>query len=183
MGEWSRRPGITWLGHIEDILSLWRSCHFAVLPSHREGLPVSLLEAAAYGRPMIATDAPGCREIVIEDQTGLLVPIEDPAALAQAILKLATSPELRARYGKAARQLVVSKLSAKIIYQGPLAAPVAEGLEAGRLRIWRGQSQVLDVPLRTGGSVATGTLTQRALDAGLELAGGFLRKTFAKNGP
>jgi glycosyltransferase involved in cell wall biosynthesis len=113
--EWSRRPGITWLGHIEDIVSLWRSCHFAVLPSHREGLPVSLLEAAAYGRPMIATDAPGCREIVIENQTGLLVPIEDPAALAQAILKLATSPELRARYGRAARQLVVSKLSAKII--------------------------------------------------------------------
>jgi glycosyltransferase involved in cell wall biosynthesis len=76
--EWSRRPGITWLGHIEDIVSLWRRCHFAVLPSHREGLPVSLLEAAACGRPMIATDAPGCREIVIEDQTGLLVPIEDP---------------------------------------------------------------------------------------------------------
>lgn len=113
--EWSRRPGITWLGHIEDIVSLWRRCHFAVLPSHREGLPVSLLEAAACGRPMIATDAPGCREIVIEDQTGLLVPIEDPTALAQAIMKLATSPLLRARYGKAARELVVSKLSAKII--------------------------------------------------------------------
>ena len=113
--EWCRRPGITWLGHIEDILSLWRKCHFAVLPSHREGLPGSLLEAAASGRPMIATDAPGCREIVIEDQTGLLVPIEDPAALAQAIAKLATSPELRSRYGKAARQLVVGKLSATII--------------------------------------------------------------------
>jgi glycosyltransferase involved in cell wall biosynthesis len=113
--EWRGRPGITWLGHIEDIVSLWRSCHFAVLPSHREGLPVSLLEAAACGRPMIATDAPGCREIVIDDQTGLLVPIENPTALAQAIMRLATSPELRARYGKAARQLVVSKLSAKII--------------------------------------------------------------------
>ncbi len=113
--EWSRRPGITWLGHIEDIVSLWRSCHFAVLPSHREGLPVSLLEAAACGRPMIATDAPGCREIVIQDQTGLLVPIEDPTALAQAIMRLAASPDLRARYGKAARQLVVSELSAKII--------------------------------------------------------------------
>ena len=113
--EWSRRPGITWLGHIDDIVSLWRICHFAVLPSHREGLPVSLLEAAACGRPMIATDAPGCREIVIEDQTGLLVPIENPTALAQAILRLAASPELRARYGKAARQLVVDKLSAKII--------------------------------------------------------------------
>ena len=113
--EWSRRPGITWLGHIEDIRSLWRSCHFAVLPSHREGLPVSLLEAAACGRPMIATDAPGCREVVIQDQTGILVPIEDPPALAQAIMKLATSPLLRARYGQAARELVVSKLSAKII--------------------------------------------------------------------
>jgi glycosyltransferase involved in cell wall biosynthesis len=113
--EWSGRPGITWLGHIEDIVSLWRRCHFAVLPSHREGLPVSLLEAAACGRPMIATDAPGCREIVVDGQTGLLVPIEDPSALAEAIVKLATSPQLRARYGNAARQLVVSKLSAKII--------------------------------------------------------------------
>jgi D-alanyl-D-alanine carboxypeptidase (penicillin-binding protein 5/6) len=73
------------------------------------------------------------------------------------------------------------KLSAKIIYQGPLMAPVAEGVEVGRLRIWRGQSQVLEVPLQTGGSVAIGTLTERAVDAGLELAGGFLRKTFAKN--
>ena len=73
------------------------------------------------------------------------------------------------------------KLSAKIVYEGPLAAPVAEGVEVGRLKIWRGESQVLDVPLKTGGSVATGTLTQRALDAGLELAGGLLRKAFAKN--
>ena len=69
------RPGITWLGHIGDIVSLWRACHVAVLPSHREGLSVSLLEAAACGRPMIATDAPGCHDIVIEDQTGLLVPV------------------------------------------------------------------------------------------------------------
>ena len=113
--EWSRRPGITWLGHITDIVSLWRVCHFAVLPSHREGLPVSLLEAAACGKPMIATDAPGCREIVIEDRTGLLVPIENPTALAQAILRLASSPELRKRYGEAARQFVVDRLSAKII--------------------------------------------------------------------
>jgi glycosyltransferase involved in cell wall biosynthesis len=113
--EWTQRPGITWLGHIEDISSLWRRCHFAILPSHREGLPGSLMEAAACGRAMIATDAPGCREIVIDDQTGLLVPIEDPPALAQAIVRLATSPALRTTYGNAARELVVSKLSAKII--------------------------------------------------------------------
>ncbi|WP_347337048.1 glycosyltransferase [Bradyrhizobium retamae] len=113
--EWSRRPGITWLGHIDDIVSLWRRCHFAVLPSHREGLPMSLLEAAACGRAMIAADAPGCREIVLNEQTGLLVPIEDPSALAGAILRLATSFPLRARYGQAAREVVVNKLSAKII--------------------------------------------------------------------
>jgi glycosyltransferase involved in cell wall biosynthesis len=115
VNEWTRRPGITWLGHVKDISSLWKRCHFAILPSHREGLPGSLMEAAACARAMIATDAPGCREIVIDDQTGLLVGIEDPQALAQAIVKLATSPELRARYGKAARELVVSTLSARII--------------------------------------------------------------------
>jgi glycosyltransferase involved in cell wall biosynthesis len=113
--QWNRSPGITWLGHVGDIVSFWRSCHVAVLPSHREGLPVSLLEAAACGKPLIATDAPGCREIVRDAQTGLLVPIEDPAALAEAIGKLAQSKDLRARYGAGARQLVVDKLSAKII--------------------------------------------------------------------
>ena len=115
VNEWTKRPGITWLGHVKDIASLWKRCHFAILPSHREGLPGSLMEAAACARALIATDAPGCREIVIDDQTGLLVPIEDPQALARAIVKLATSPELRARYAKAARELVVSKLSARII--------------------------------------------------------------------
>jgi glycosyltransferase involved in cell wall biosynthesis len=113
--QWSQTAGLTWLGHVDDIASFWRSCHVAVLPSHREGLPVSLLEAAACGRPLVATDAPGCREIVREGQTGLTVPIENPTALAEALLRLAQSPELRARHGTAARQLVVDKLSAKII--------------------------------------------------------------------
>jgi D-alanyl-D-alanine carboxypeptidase (penicillin-binding protein 5/6) len=73
------------------------------------------------------------------------------------------------------------RLTAKIVYKGPLVAPVAAGVETGRLIVWRGQSEVLETPLRTGGSVAAGTLTQRALDAGIEWAGGLLRKTFAKN--
>ncbi len=113
--QWQREPGITLLGHVNDIATLWRRCHIAVLPSHREGLPVSLLEAAACGRPLVSTDAPGCREIAINGETGLSVPIENPAALAQAMKQLAQSPELRARYGQAARQLVEDKLSAKII--------------------------------------------------------------------
>ena len=117
---WAREPGITWLGHLDDISSLWRRAHIAALPSHREGLPKSLLEAAALGRPMIATDAPGCREIVIADRTGLLVPIEDPEALAQAIAQLAASRELRARYGAAARELVVERMSARSIGEATL---------------------------------------------------------------
>ncbi len=113
--EWTRRPGIAWLGHIDNIVSLWRASHIAVLPSHREGLPGSLMEAAACGRPLVATDVPGCREIAIPDQTGLLVPVEDPPALANAILRLGLSAELRARYGAAARKLVEDRLSARII--------------------------------------------------------------------
>jgi glycosyltransferase involved in cell wall biosynthesis len=112
---WVREAGITWLGHVEDISALWGRAHIAVLPSRREGLPKSLLEAAACGRPMIATDVPGCREIVIPSDTGLLVPYDDPPALAQAIEALAASPALRARYGAAARALAVARFSAEAI--------------------------------------------------------------------
>ncbi len=117
---WGREEGITWLGHVDDIEPLWRKSHIAALPSHREGLPKSLLEAAAFGRPMVSTDAPGCREIAIDGQTGILVPIEDPPALADAIAILANSPDLRARYGAAARDLVVKKMSAHAIGQATL---------------------------------------------------------------
>ena len=144
--QWVRTPGITWLGYIDDIVSLWRACHLAVLPSHREGLPVSLLEAAACGRPLLATDAPGCREIVIQDQTGLMVPIENPTALAQAIEQLAESAELRARYGTSARQLVVDKLSARIIgssvvklYERAISESLSTGARTARTELRAGK--------------------------------------------
>lgn len=113
--QWNNQSGITWLGHVANIESLWQRSHIAALPSHREGLPKSLLEAAACGRPLIATDAPGCREVAIHEQTGLLVPVEDPTALANAIDKLASSNELRTSYGAAARRLVVEEMSAQSI--------------------------------------------------------------------
>jgi len=112
-----REPGITWLGQVGDIAGLWARAGIAVLPSRREGLPMSLLEAAACGRPMVATDVPGCREIVRPGETGLLVPPDDPAALAGAIGTLAASPELRARFGAAARKLAVERFSADAIGQ------------------------------------------------------------------
>jgi glycosyltransferase involved in cell wall biosynthesis len=114
---WNREPGITWLGQVEDIAGLWARAHIAVLPSRREGLPMSLLEAAACGRPMVATDVPGCREIVRSGETGLLVRYGDPQALAEAIEMLAASSELRARLGAAARQLAVERFSASAIGQ------------------------------------------------------------------
>ena len=113
--SWNNEPGVSWLGHVGDIAGFWAHAHAAILPSRREGLPLSLMEAAACGRAMIATDVPGCREIVIHDQTGLLVPVDDAPALATAMARLAGSPDLRARYAAAARKLVVEKLSAEII--------------------------------------------------------------------
>jgi glycosyltransferase involved in cell wall biosynthesis len=112
---WNREPGVTWLGYVDDIAALWGRAHIAVLPSRREGLPKSLLEAAACGRPMIASDVPGCREVARPGETGLLVPPDRPEALAAAIEQLAGSPELRARYGAAARRLAVERFSADAI--------------------------------------------------------------------
>lgn len=73
---------------------------------------MALVEAAACGRPLIATDVPGCREVVIGDKTGLLVRLDDTASLANAIKQLADSQPLRQRYGVAARRLAVEKFSA-----------------------------------------------------------------------
>lgn len=109
--RWSTEPGISWIGHCRDIQGFWAQNHIAVLPSRREGLPKSLLEAAACGRPMVATDAPGCREVAIDGRTGLLVPIDDPPALAQAIRILAADRNLRLRFGQAARELAEQQFS------------------------------------------------------------------------
>lgn len=107
---WGREPGVTWLGHVDDIAKVWRRAHIAVLPAQAcEGVPRSLLEAAACGRPLIATDVPGCRDVVEHEKTGLLVPADDAAALAGAILRLARSPPQRVRYGVAARRLVEAR--------------------------------------------------------------------------
>ena len=113
--SWNNEPGITWLGHVGNIAGLWERAHIAVLPSRREGLPLSLMEAAACGRAMIASDVPGCREVVIHEQTGLLFPVDDAPALAAAMERLAAAPDLRHRYGAAARKLAEQKFAADII--------------------------------------------------------------------
>jgi glycosyltransferase involved in cell wall biosynthesis len=103
------------LGFVEDIGALWARAHIAVLPSYREGLPLSLLEAAACGRPLVATDVPGCREIASPGVNAFLVPLDDTEALAAAIDRLALDPQLRHTFGKAGRKLVELKFSSERI--------------------------------------------------------------------
>jgi glycosyltransferase involved in cell wall biosynthesis len=105
--EFADAFGIQWLGHVEDVREVWAKAHIAVLASRGgEGLPKTLLEAAACGRPMVATDVPGSRDIVQDGETGILVPTGDRAALAAALKKLADDPELRRKFGANARALV-----------------------------------------------------------------------------
>jgi glycosyltransferase involved in cell wall biosynthesis len=102
---WVREGIVAWTGQVKDVAALWRDTAIAVLPSYREGLPKALLEAAAAGRPMVAADVPGCREIVRHGETGVLVPPRDAPALADALERLAGDPALRQRLGAAARRL------------------------------------------------------------------------------
>jgi glycosyltransferase involved in cell wall biosynthesis len=115
--SWNDHAGITWLGHVADIAAFWAKVHVAVLPSRREGLPLSLMEAAACGRAMIASNVPGCREIVLHEQTGLLFAVDNAVALADAMERLITDPQLRGRCAAAARERVVQKFAAQIIGQ------------------------------------------------------------------
>jgi len=94
---------INWVGHTDDIPSLFQRAHIVVLPSYREGLPKVLIEAAACGRPVITTDVPGCRDAIMPDVTGLLVPVKSVTPLADAIRKLIENPELCIQMGRAGR--------------------------------------------------------------------------------
>ena len=109
--DWQSAGLIRWIGHQTNIAQIWAQSHIAVLPSYREGLPKSLLEAAACGRPIVAADTPGCREIVIEGCNGFLVPVRNAEALAKAIQRLAHDPALRSRMGSRGRQLVCQEFS------------------------------------------------------------------------
>jgi glycosyltransferase involved in cell wall biosynthesis len=113
---WQGQGKITWLGPRRDIAALLAGAHIACQPStYREGLPKSALEAMAAGKPLVATDIPGCREAVVHNVTGLLVPPRDPAALAAAIKSLIDDPALRARFGAAARARAVKNFSDAVI--------------------------------------------------------------------
>lgn len=114
--RWHNEGTVEWWGHHNDMPEVMRKASIVCLPTYyREGLPKTLLEAAATGRPVIATDVPGCREIVKNEENGLLVPVKNANRLAGAITRLAENKQLRIKMGEFGRKLVEAEFSIDII--------------------------------------------------------------------
>lgn len=110
--QWRDQGSVEFLGHRADVQALQQQADVAVLASTQgEGMPRALLEAASCGKPMVATDVPGSRELVVDGVNGLLVPPGDPDALARAILCLLDDPARAAAMGAKAREKVLAELS------------------------------------------------------------------------
>jgi len=121
VGQWAREGVIDYVGEQSDVAALYRRAHIAVLPSYREGLPKSLIEAAACARAVVTTDVPGCRDAIEPDVTGLLVPVRDARALAQAVQRLAGDDALRRRMGAAGRVLAEREFDVRKVVEAHLA--------------------------------------------------------------
>jgi len=130
---WVRDGVIEYLGTTNDVRPYIAAATAIVLPSYREGLPGSLLEGAAMGRPLIATDVPGCREIVDDGVNGYLCAPRDPVALASVMRRLAELPECkRTAMGAEARRWVQERFSGELVVREYVGALAAAGFaEAG----------------------------------------------------
>lgn len=115
---WQQQGAVTLLGHVADMASLLKQVDIMVLPTnYGEGVPRSLLEGAACGLPLIATDVPGCREIVQHQHNGLLVPPRNIDALASAMRQLAEDASLRQRMGMASRAIALEAFDQQRVFQ------------------------------------------------------------------
>lgn len=119
--KWVAEGVVEWWGHCEDMAVTLTQADMVCLPSYREGLPKSLLEAMACGKSCIATDVPGCRDAVRHEDNGLLVPIKDAAALAEVISRLLDHPEERQKMGVRGRERVIREFSQEHVIEATLA--------------------------------------------------------------
>jgi glycosyltransferase involved in cell wall biosynthesis len=119
--NWQKNAVVDWWGRREDMPQVLAQSHIVCLPSYREGLPKSLLEAASCGRPIVTTDVPGCREIVRDGDNGLLVEVCNSTALTDALAKLLADPELRQQMGRRGRERVMNEFSQERIVAQVLA--------------------------------------------------------------
>ncbi|MHB8828650.1 MAG: glycosyltransferase family 4 protein [Syntrophales bacterium] len=109
--SWHTEGVVEWWGRHDDMPEILAQAHIVCLPSYREGLPKVLLEAASCGRPIVTTDTPGCRDVVRNGESGLLVPVRSTVELADAIQRLIASPELRRKMGARGREIVVNEFA------------------------------------------------------------------------
>jgi glycosyltransferase involved in cell wall biosynthesis len=120
--EWQNAGPVEWWGHQQSMSRMLQQSAIVCLPSHGgEGVPKALIEAAASERAIVATDVPGCRDIVRHGTNGLLVPPKNPAALADAIATLLNDPTLRAAMGRRGREIAVNEFSEEKVIQQTLA--------------------------------------------------------------
>jgi glycosyltransferase involved in cell wall biosynthesis len=120
--QWNSEGYVQWIGRMDNMSNFLSSVHIVCLPTYYgEGVPKILIEAASCGRAIVTTDWPGCRDIVRDNENGLLVPIKDPIALAHAIQKLIDDPELRHRMGKRGREIVEKEFSQEQVIRETLA--------------------------------------------------------------
>ncbi|WP_207905765.1 glycosyltransferase family 4 protein [Aestuariirhabdus litorea] len=117
LDQWADESGIELLGYRNDIARQYAGASIVCLPSYREGLPKSLVEAAACGRAVVTTDVPGCRDAITPGETGILVPVKDPVALADAIQTLAENRTLRLKMGLAGRNLAETEFAIEKIVE------------------------------------------------------------------
>ena len=115
LDDWNREGVAEWLGRRSNIPAELAECHIACLPSYREGAPLSLIEAAASGRPIVTTDVPGCREVVRNGENGLLVPPRQTERLASALRCLITDGSLRRSMGECGRKRAMAEFSTDVI--------------------------------------------------------------------
>ncbi|MCG8083104.1 MAG: glycosyltransferase, partial [Candidatus Thiodiazotropha taylori] len=111
LAEWARESDVEWWGNRQDMSAVFRRANIICLPSYREGLPKVLLEAVASGRAIVTTDVPGCREVVIDGENGLLVPARQSEPLADALERLINLQALRQSMGERGRQMAEAEFS------------------------------------------------------------------------
>jgi len=121
LDAWAREGVVEWWGQRHDMPEILAQASIVVLPTYGEGLPKVLLEAGAAGRPVVATDVRGCREVVRPGVNGVLVPPRDGPALALAIDELLSSSELRARLGQGGRHMAEMEFAEPLVVQQTLA--------------------------------------------------------------
>ncbi len=119
--KWHDQGIAEWFGFQTDMAKLFSQVHIVTLPSYREGVSKFLIEAASCGRPIVTTDTSGCREIVVDNKNGFLVPVKDAEALAGALSKLICDPGLRKKMGSCGRIMVLQSFSDKIVVEKTLA--------------------------------------------------------------